>query len=593
MLTVSACFAQMQSVETVTTVTKSPFTHLDFNDDSSKVQFAIVSDLWGGYRPGIFEDAVSKIELLQPQFVMSVGDLIDGATYDSSVMENQWNDFDRMIKPLTMPFFYVVGNHDIGNPVMEKFWQKRFGKTYYYFVYKNVLFLCVNTQDGGYSGIRNEQIAYFEKAIKDHPDVRWTFIFMHRPVWFTDSNKKEGYEKIEEALKGHNYTLFSGHHHTYYNAVKSGNKHFVLGSTGGGSDLRGEKFGEFDHITWVTLDKKEAPKIINLKLNGLIKEDVVNEKTQPVTSMLIDQTWLVTPSYVSGKQLEESIHPTILFNNPTSYPLKVSGNLSNNKGYRISPEKISLTLSPRSKESQQLKVTSSDNASLDLSKLNSIEINLTGSSQVDTVQYQLTAKKQLLLSWKYLILNLKNAGGLALKNFKDGDTTGFVSIREPEYLKNRWYWSGAKDCLVQFKLTHDNKYIYLLTFVKDDQLVRDKNNKGDLLLVDIENEAGSPVHFVINPFIKKDNISVSGKGNISMKDLQLKSVVEGSDLIKVMLRIPIKDVVKPDHSFRINIGYFDQDNHPEFRNSSIFWKPQWDTETDYKNSGTFILDGIQ
>jgi hypothetical protein len=78
-----------------------------------------------------------------------------------------------------------------------------------------------------------------------------------------------------------------------------------------------------------------------------------------------------------------------------------------------------------------------------------------------------------------------------------------------------------------------------------------------------------------------------------MKDLQLKSVVEGSDLIKVMLRIPIKDVVKPDHSFRINIGYFDQDNHPEFRNSSIFWKPQWDTETDYKNSGTFILDGIQ
>jgi hypothetical protein len=486
-----------------------------------------------------------------------------------------------------------VGNHDIGNPLMEKFWQKRFGKTYYYFVYKNVLFLCVNTQDGGYSGIGNEQVSYFEKAIKDHPDVRWTFVFMHRPVWFTDSNKKEGYEKIEEALKGHNYTLFSGHHHTYYNAVKSGNKHFVLGSTGGGSDLRGEKFGEFDHITWVTLDKKEAPKIINLKLNGLIKEDVVNEKTQPITSMLIDQTWLVTPSYVSEKQLEESIHPTILFNNPTSYPLKVSGNLSNNKGYRISPEKISLTLSPRSKESQQLKVTSSDNASLDLSKLNSIEINLTGSSQYNTVQYQLPGKKQLLLSWKYLIPQLKNAGELALKNFKNGDTTGFVSIREPEYLKNRWYWSGAKDCLVQFKLTHDNKYIYLLTFVKDDQLVRDKNNKGDLLLVDIENEAGSPVHFVINPFIKKDNISVSGKGNISMKDLQLKSVVEGSDLIKVMLRIPIKDVVKPDHSFRINIGYFDQDNHPEFRNSSIFWKPQWDTETDYKNSGTFILDGIQ
>ena len=99
--------------------------------------------------------------------------------------------------------------------------------------------------------------------------------------------------------------------------------------------------------------------------------------------------------------MEDSIHPTIVFNNPTSYPLKVSGNLSNDKGYHISPEKISLTLPPHTKESQQLTVTSSTNSRLDLSKLNSIEINLTGSSQYDTVQYQLPGKKQLLLSWKY------------------------------------------------------------------------------------------------------------------------------------------------------------------------------------------------
>ena len=109
--------------------------------------------------------------------------------------------------------------------------------------------------------------------------------------------------------------------------------------------------------------------------------------------------------------------------------------------------------------------------------------------------------------------------------------------------------------------------------------------------MDLENEAGSPVRFVINPF--KDNISVSGNGSISTKDLYLKSVIKGTDLIKVLLRIPIKDVVKPDHSFRLNIGYYDQDNHPESRNSSIFWKPQWGSETDYKSSGTFILDRIQ
>jgi len=249
-----------------------PVTHLRFDDDTSKLQFAIISDLWGGYRPGVFEDAVDKLELLQPQFVMSVGDLIDGATYDSTVVDKQWADFNVLINNLSMPFFYVPGNHDIGNPWMEIDWKRRFCKSYYYFIHKNVLFLCINTQDGGSSGINSEQIDYFIKAINDNPDIGWTFIFMHRPVWQSDDNNEEGYEKIEVELTGKNYTVFSGHHHTYIDTIKNGNKHYILGTTGGGSDLRGEEFGEFDHITWVNLNAGETPKIINLKLNDLVKE---------------------------------------------------------------------------------------------------------------------------------------------------------------------------------------------------------------------------------------------------------------------------------------------------------------------------------
>ena len=54
---------------------KFPVTSKSFNDNADKLQFAIVSDLWGGNRPGVFDDAVDKLNLLQPQFVISVGDL--------------------------------------------------------------------------------------------------------------------------------------------------------------------------------------------------------------------------------------------------------------------------------------------------------------------------------------------------------------------------------------------------------------------------------------------------------------------------------------------------------------------------------------
>jgi 3',5'-cyclic AMP phosphodiesterase CpdA len=212
-------------------------THNRFNDDANKLQFAIISDLWGGYRPGVLEDAVEKLNLMQPQFVMSVGDLIDGKVYDSVVLDKQWRAFNLPASSLSMPFFYVPGNHDISNPYMEMEWKRRYGRSYYYFTRKNVLFMCINTQDGGSSGIHDEQIDYFIKAIEEHPDVRWTFVFMHRPVWQGEDGKRGGYEKIEAALSDRNYTLFSGHQHTYLKLEKKGNDHYVLGTTGGGSNL--------------------------------------------------------------------------------------------------------------------------------------------------------------------------------------------------------------------------------------------------------------------------------------------------------------------------------------------------------------------
>ena len=67
-----------------------------------------------------------------------------------------------------MPFFYVPGNHDIGNAMMEREWKKRFGAAYYHFVYKNALFITINTEDGGRSGISDEQVNYFKKILADN-----------------------------------------------------------------------------------------------------------------------------------------------------------------------------------------------------------------------------------------------------------------------------------------------------------------------------------------------------------------------------------------------------------------------------------------
>ena len=54
---------------------EKPWTDLNFYNDPDNFQFVIVSDRTGGNRPGIFEDAVKKINMLYPEFVLSVGDI--------------------------------------------------------------------------------------------------------------------------------------------------------------------------------------------------------------------------------------------------------------------------------------------------------------------------------------------------------------------------------------------------------------------------------------------------------------------------------------------------------------------------------------
>ena len=53
-----------------------PWTGKPVLNNPDDFQFVIISDLHGGNRPGIFEKAVEKINMMNPEFVLCVGDLI-------------------------------------------------------------------------------------------------------------------------------------------------------------------------------------------------------------------------------------------------------------------------------------------------------------------------------------------------------------------------------------------------------------------------------------------------------------------------------------------------------------------------------------
>ncbi|TXF86302.1 hypothetical protein FUA23_19480 [Neolewinella aurantiaca] len=304
-----------------------PWTSLDIEAPDGQFQFAIVTDRTGGLRPGIFSEAVDKLNLLRPPFVMSVGDLITGYTRDLTELNRQWDEFDAMVNRLEMPFFYVPGNHDITNAVMDSLWTERLGPKYYHFVYQDVLFLCLNSEDqyrgAGKGTISDQQYDYIEKVLADNDDVRWTFVFLHQPLW--DQENAERWADVETLLSNREHNVFAGHVHHYQKFQRNNGRYYTLATTGGGSGLRGPRLGEFDHVSWVTMTA-DGPVMANIALDGIHSDSITTREDYNFFTNIYRSNPVRFEPILAGSAPSGSERVKMQFHNPADLPMHVKIN---------------------------------------------------------------------------------------------------------------------------------------------------------------------------------------------------------------------------------------------------------------------------
>ena len=280
-----------------------PWTNESFDAADDKFTFAIFSDLTGGERERVFEIAVAQLSLLRPEMIINVGDLIQGDSTDLLDLNNEWDSFDARAENARSPVFYVGGNHDLTGKPLQDVWDDRYGRRYYHFVYKNVLFLVLDTEDNTpertqeifeirkegmkifaeqgeeafskteyaslperVSGnITAEQSVYFQQAIVANPDVLWTFLFLHKAPWQREG--EANFTAVEGALSDRPYTVFLGHNHIYEHIERHGRDYIRLATTGGSQFVGAKR--SMDHVTLVTVDDQGVD-IANLLMEGIL-----------------------------------------------------------------------------------------------------------------------------------------------------------------------------------------------------------------------------------------------------------------------------------------------------------------------------------
>lgn len=241
--------------------------------------FVIFGDRTGGPPEGIevLAQAVEDTNLLDPDLVLTVGDLIEGYNQTEKWMV-QMREFRSTMEKLEMPWFPVAGNHDIywrgsNKPEgeHEKSYEKHFGPLWYWFEHKDVGFLVLYTDEGhaetgqkafGREGCDNfspRQLAWLDGALKEMAKLDQVFVFLHHPRWLKRNYSENNWEVVHGKLAatGNVSAVFAGHiHRMNYDGARDGIEYYALATTGGHVLGDYPDLGFMHHLNMVTVREK-------------------------------------------------------------------------------------------------------------------------------------------------------------------------------------------------------------------------------------------------------------------------------------------------------------------------------------------------
>ncbi|MEO9894098.1 metallophosphoesterase [Aurantibacter sp.] len=217
--------------------------------------------------PQGFQMAIDKVNEIQPDFVITGGDLVyDAMRGDFDKCEPLFNLYKTMAKDFQMPVYNCLGNHDLFAIYEESpetkvhpdykygMWERHFGKTYYSFNHKGWHFITLNSLDvtpqKRYKASFHEaQLEWLKDDLEKVDKTTPIVITTHIPMMCTYTQLNGGSGRVVEnapeafkLLENHNLKLvLQGHIHWKEFGMVNDRFHFLTGGSIAGNGWKGRR----------------------------------------------------------------------------------------------------------------------------------------------------------------------------------------------------------------------------------------------------------------------------------------------------------------------------------------------------------------
>ncbi|MDP8979148.1 MAG: metallophosphoesterase [Acidobacteriota bacterium] len=203
-------------------------------------RFSILGDRTGGANQKAYEQAWREIDRLRPDFIVNVGDTIEGGNDATAAAE--WTALRALWKSYKYQQFFTPGNHDIWSPTSRRIFGEQTGHAPpYSFDHQNAHFTVLDNSQT--ETLDDGQLQFLERDLAENRARTPKFVLFHKPFWLLPLKFDSGEFPLHKlALKYGVNCVISGHGHQFVRLARDGVVYLEVGSSGG--NLKGLDRGE-------------------------------------------------------------------------------------------------------------------------------------------------------------------------------------------------------------------------------------------------------------------------------------------------------------------------------------------------------------